>query len=74
MIHMTICRDVAILMCAYPLETSRGFGGGVKVAKGYYFHRRPLTSKQTALLIKLSVQLEGDDLDTLNSILLCFAP
>lgn len=70
----TICRDVAILMCAYPIETFRGFGGGVKVAEGYYLHRKALTSKQTALLTKLQAQLDGDDLDTLNSILLSFAP
>lgn len=70
----TICRDVTILMCSYPLETARGFGGGVKVAEGYYLHRKALTSKQTALLTKLQTQLEGDDLDTINSILLSFAP
>lgn len=70
----TICRDVAILMCAYPIETIRGYGGGVKVAEGYYLHRRSLTLKQTALLTKLRAQLEGEDLDTLNSILFCFAP
>lgn len=38
----TICRDVAILMCSYPIETFRGYGGGVRVANGYYLHRRTL--------------------------------
>lgn len=70
----TICRDIAILMCSYPIETFRGFGGGVKVSEGYYLHRKALTAKQTALLTKLQAQLEGDDLDTINSILFCFAP
>lgn len=70
----TIRRDIAILMCSYPIETSRGYGGGVKVADGYYLHRRTLNKKQTALLIRLRVQLDGDDLDTLNSILHLFAP
>ena len=70
----TIRRDVAILMCSYPIETSRGYGGGVSVADGYYLYRRTLNKKQVALLIRLRVQLEGDDLDTLNSILRLFAP
>ena len=26
----TIRRDIAILMCSYPIETSRGYGGGVR--------------------------------------------
>lgn len=70
----TIRRDIAILMCSYPIETSRGYGGGVRVADGYYLYRRTLNKKQVALLIRLRVQLEGDDLDTLNSILRSFAP
>ena len=69
----TIRRDIAILMCSYPTETSRGYGG-VRVADGYYLYRRTLNKKQVALLIRLKVQLDGDDLDTLNSILRLFAP
>lgn len=69
----TICRDIAILMCAYPIETSRGYGGGVKVADGYYLHRRTLNKKQVALLIRLKEQLDGDDLETMKGILLQFA-
>lgn len=70
----TIRRNIAILMCSYPIETSRGYGGGVEVADGYYLHRRTLNKKQVALLIRLRVQLASDDLDTLNSILHLFAP
>lgn len=70
----TICRDIGILMCSYPIETVRGCGGGVRMAEGFYLHHKVLTSKQTALLIKLKMQLDGDDLDTINSILLFFAP
>lgn len=70
----TIRRDIAILMCSYPIETSRGYGGGVKVVDGYYLHRRTLNKRQLSLLIRLRVQLDGDDLDTLNSILRFFAP
>lgn len=76
----TIRRDIAVLMCSYPIETvCGGHGGGVRIADGFYLNiqshnRQFLTPKQTALLQRLCSQLEGDDLDTLNSILLQFAP
>lgn len=74
----TIRRDIAVLMCSYPIETScGGHGGGVRVADGFYlshYTRQRFTPKQAALLRKLSGQLVGDDLDTLNNILLQFAP
>lgn len=46
---------------------------------GFYITRhisgqKVLTPRQADLLKKLSNQLEGDDLDTLNSILIQFAP
>lgn len=78
--NATIRRDIAVLMCSYPIETVCGrFGGGVRVVDGYYYNykssdRKSLTSKQIALLRKLRDQLIGDDLDTLNSILVQFAP
>ena len=70
----TIRRDIAILMSSYPIETARGYGGGVKVADGYYLYRRTLNKKQIALLPRLRAQLDGDDLDTLDSILHRFTP
>ena len=76
----TICRDVSVLMCSYPVETVCGrFGGGVRVMDGYYCNhkslgRKSLSQKQTALLRKLREQLVDDDLNTLNSILVQFAP
>lgn len=76
----TIRRDIAVLMCSYPIETvCGGHGGGVRIADGFYLNsqshnRQFLTHKQTALLRKLSGQLEGEDLDTINSILVQFAP
>lgn len=70
----TICRDVAILMCAYPIETVRGrYGGGVKLSDGQNPYRSTFTPKQTALLIRLKEQLDGDDLETMKGILLQFA-
>lgn len=71
----TIRRDIAILMCSYPIETIRGYGGGVKIADGYYYsHRKSLNKKQTALLRRLRVQLEDADLEIIDSILIQFAP
>lgn len=71
----TIRHDIVVLMCSYPIETVRGrHGGGVKIAEGYYFYRKSLNQKQVELLIRLKVQLDGDDLNTINSILTQFAP
>lgn len=76
----TIRHDIVVLMCSYPIETVRGrFGGGVRVLDDYYCYqktsgRKSLTPKQTSLLRRLRKQLQGDDLDTINSILVQFAP
>lgn len=71
----TILRDVAALMCSYPIETSCGrYGGGVKISEGVYPQRKTLDSKQTDLLKRLRTQLDGEDLLILNSILFQFAP
>ena len=70
----TIRYDIEVLMCSYPIETFRGYGGGVRVANGYYLHHRTLNPRQVSLLIRQREHLVGDDLDTLNSILVQFAP
>lgn len=71
----TIRYDVETLMCSYPIETVCGrYGGGIKVADGFYLHQKQLNSKQVDLLKKLGENLEGDDLITLNSILFQFSP
>lgn len=77
---MTIRRDIAVLMCSYPIETVHGGRHGcVRVAEGYYCNRKPFTHKvlnreQIALLRRLRDQLVDDDLATINSILIQFAP
>lgn len=77
---MTIRRDVAVLMCSHPIETVHGGRHGcVRVMDRFYLNRhgqgrKCLTPKQISLLRKLSGQLESDDLDTINSILVQFAP
>ncbi len=76
---MTIRRDISNLMCSYPVETVRGHHGGVKMADGFYlrhinFNKQFLNSEQIALLESLRTQVDGKDLEILNSILLQFAP
>lgn len=76
----TIRYDIEALMCSYPIETVHGGRHGcVRVMEGYYYHHKSsankaLNQKQTALLRKLRCQLVGDDRDTINSILVQFAP
>lgn len=70
----TIKNDIEELSLAYPIETVRGrYGGGVKVADGYYVGRNYLKPKQQELLKKLQSTLQGDDLEVMNSILRDFA-
>lgn len=70
----TIKYDIEELTLAYPIETVRGrYGGGVKVADGYYVGRKYLKPSQQELLKKLSEQLSGNDLEVMNSILSDFA-
>lgn len=72
---MTIRRDVAALTCLYPIETVCGrYGGGVRVRNDYYPYRKTLNKKQIRLLVRLSTQLDGEDLATISSIIFQLAP
>ena len=66
----TIRYDIEELSCAYPIESMRGrYGGGVRVADGYYVGRKYLKPEKQELLSKLAQQLSWEYLDTMNSIL-----
>ncbi len=66
--------DIEELTLAHPIETVRGrYGGGVRVADGYYLGRKYLKPDQQELLKRLSENLTGEDLATMNSILSEFA-
>ena len=69
----TMRRDILILSCSYPITTIQGGGGGIRIADGYRLGMKYMTSKQAALLEKLSENLSGDDLVTMRSILKTFS-
>ena len=70
----TIRNDLLVLGCSYPIETTRGNGGGVKIADWYHRDRRYLSPEQADLLKRLSSSVEGADLEILTGILRQFAP
>lgn len=70
----TIRRDVEMLTLRYPIETVCGrYGGGVRMADWYQQGRQRLTPRQTALLRRLTVGLQGEDLEDMKQILTQFA-
>ena len=70
----TIRRDIEMLTLRYPIETVCGrYGGGVRMADWYQQGRRRLTPRQTALLRRLAVGLQGEDLEDMKQILAQFA-
>ena len=69
----TMRRDILILSCSYPITTFQGGGGGIKIAEGYRLGMKYMTSKQKALLERLSESLSGEELVTMHSILKTFS-
>ncbi|WDC85921.1 HTH domain-containing protein [Caloramator sp. mosi_1] len=69
----TIRNDINILSLSYPIETIRGNGGGVRIMDGYKLNQKYLKPEQEELLRRLSIQLSGDDLTVMNSIIRDFA-
>ena len=69
----TIRNDLVLLSCSYPIETSFGPYGGIRVANWFHPDRKFLSSEQTTLLLKLRVTLEDEERKVMNSILIQFA-
>ena len=65
----TVDRDLQILMCSYPIETSRGTGGGVRIAEGYALGIKYMNEVQLALLKQLSETLTGEELAIMKGII-----
>ncbi len=70
----TIYYDVQILSLSYPIETVRGrYHGGIKIPDWYKPNPNVYTPAQLELLMKLKVNLTGNDLAVMNSIIEQFA-
>lgn len=70
----TIRRDIEALTLSYPIETVCGrYGGGVKIADWYSQTRKRLSPRQTVLLKRLALGLQGEDLEEMEGILARFA-
>ncbi len=65
----TVDRDLQILMCSYPIETSRGTGGGVRIAEGYSLGLKYMSPVQIDLLKRLSETVAGEELAILQGII-----
>ncbi len=66
----TIKYDIDELTLSHPIETIRGrYGGGVKVADGYYIGRKYLKPRQRELLLKVQTELSDEDAILMQSIL-----
>ena len=69
----TIRSDLIALACTYPIETSFGPYGGIRVSNWYHPEQKRLSAGQTSLLARVRLTLEGEDLKVMNSILIQFA-
>jgi len=70
---MTVRRDIEALSAFQPIYTVQGSGGGVFMIDGCYAGRKYMTDKQEGLLQRLLPALDGDDAETLRSVLKFFA-
>ena len=69
----TIQRDITILEQEYPLEITRGNGGGVAFPDGYHLTQRHLTAKQAQAVREAIKTAEPSVREALQSILTDFA-
>ena len=68
----TIYNDLLHLSREYPIYTSQGHKGGIRMMDGYYVNRKSLTDKQSELLTRLESGLTGEDKKTMEEILKMF--
>lgn len=70
----TIVTDIVELSCSAPIFTTAGrYGGGIRVADGWYVGRRYLRDDQEQLLRGLMDGLQPEDQKTMQAILTAFA-
>ena len=70
----TIRNDLVILTCSYPIETSFGPYGGVRVANWFHLNRHMLSFEQAELLRQIRPMLDADNVRILDTSLAEFAP
>lgn len=72
----TIANDILLLSCDYPIYTVTGGvgGGGVYVEEWYKLDCKFFTDKQLELAERLLPYLEGEDYETMLSMIHTFAP
>lgn len=70
----TIRRDITTLSFRYPIRTIKGRSGGVQLEDWFFPYSKSLSRKQSTLLQRIRLSLDGDDLIVLNSILFQFDP
>ncbi len=69
----TIERDLIVLEGTYPIYTMQGGGGGIYVMDGFKFGMTYLSEKQKSLLVRLLMQLTGEDYKTMQEIIQIFS-
>lgn len=65
----TIRNDILILSLEYPIYTSKGYGGGIRIDEKFRLGKPYLNDEQQELLQRLLPDLKGKDKGTMQSIL-----
>ena len=65
----TIRNDILVLTAEYPLETTRGNGGGVRIADWYHPHKNIFSQDQIQVLEQLMDKADEDQKKVLDQML-----
>ena len=68
----TIKSDLLELSRSYPIYTTTGKRGGVHIMDGYRFGTKYLSDEQVDVLMKISKNLKGEELKTVQTIISTF--
>lgn len=70
----TIRNDITILTAKYPLETSRGVGGGVSIPDSFHPYKNILSMEQVNVLEELMPKANEHQQSIIHQILAAFGP
>lgn len=65
----TIRNDILILTAEYPLETTRGNGGGVRIADWYHPHKNIFSQDQISVLEQLMDKADDEQKKVIDQML-----